>query len=267
VVELAALYGRLVGARIRSQLQYRTSFALEAFGMFLVSFLDFVAILIIFHNVPQLGGFSVSEVAFLYAASTLSFAFADLLVGHLDNFPQLIREGSFDLLLIRPRGTLFQVVTLDFQLRRLGKALQGVIVLVYALGALDIDWNAGRVAMLVVMFVSGTAIFASVWVLMVCIVFWAVEGREVSNAFTDGGSFFAQYPINVYDAWLRRFLAFVVPMAFVCYYPALYILDKPDPLGLPSWLRFASPVVALGVAAVAGFVWRFAVRHYRSAGG
>jgi ABC-2 type transport system permease protein len=104
-------------------------------------------------------------------------------------------------------------------------------------------------------------------VFTVCIVFWAVEGREVSNAFTDGGNFFAQYPINVYDAWLRRFLAFVVPMAFVCYYPALYILDKPDPLGLPSWLRFASPFVAATAATTSGFVWRFAVRHYRSAGG
>ena len=58
-----------------------------------------------------------------------------------------------------------------------------------------------------------------------------------------------------------------MPLAFVCYFPALYILDKPDPLGLPDALNFASPLVALWAAAVAGFVWRFAVRHYRSAGG
>jgi ABC-2 type transport system permease protein len=58
-----------------------------------------------------------------------------------------------------------------------------------------------------------------------------------------------------------------VPLAFVAYFPALYLLDKPDPLGLPRVLEFSSPVVAVITAAAAGLVWRFAVRHYRSAGG
>jgi ABC-2 type transport system permease protein len=79
--------------------------------------------------------------------------------------------------------------------------------------------------------------------------------------------FLTQYPVNVYDQWLRRFFAFVVPMAFVAYFPALYVLDKPDPLGLPQFLQFISPLVAVAVAAIAAAVWRTAVRHYRSAGG
>ena len=54
-------------------------------------------------------------------------------------------------------------------------------------------------------------------------------------------------------------------MAFVCYFPALYILDKPDGLG-PSFLRFVSPLVALVAAVAAGTIWRLAVRHYRSTG-
>lgn len=263
----AALYVRLVGARVRAQLQYRTSFALELLGMFLVSFLDFAAILIIFSNVPQLGGWSVSEVALLYATSSLSFAFTDLAIGHLDRFPRLIRDGSFDLLLIRPRGTLFQVVTEDFQLRRLGKALQALLVLGYALGTLRIDWTPERVAMLVVMIPAGALIFASVWVAAICIVFWTIEGGEAANVFTYGGQYLSQFPITIYDRWLRRFLAYVVPMAFVAYFPALFILDKADPLGLPPWVPFASPLVAIAAAAVARLVWRQAVRHYQSAGG
>ena len=54
-----SLYGRLIAARVRAQLQYRTSFAIETVGVFLVSLLDFVAILIMFSNVPQLGAWSV----------------------------------------------------------------------------------------------------------------------------------------------------------------------------------------------------------------
>jgi ABC-2 type transport system permease protein len=261
------LWRRLVGAQIRSQLQYRVSFVLDLFGAFLISFIDFLAILVIFHNVSQLGTWSVREVALLYAFSCISFALTDLVIGHLDQFPQKVRDGNFDILLVRPRGTLFQVIASDFQLRRLGKAIQGVAVLVYALGALELHWTVGRVAMLVVMVPAAVVIFASIWVVGSCLAFWTTDGGEFTNAFTYGGSFLAQYPVDILSSWLRRFLAFVVPLAFVSYFPALYVLGKPDPLGLPRLLQFASPAVALVAAGVAGIAWRYAVRHYRSAGG
>jgi len=114
---------------------------------------------------------------------------------------------------------------------------------------------------------SGILIFSAVWVLFGCIVFWTTDSGEFTNAFTYGGNFLTEYPIDILSAWLRRFLAYLVPLAFVCYFPALYIFGKPDPLGLPRFLEFCSPAVAAVSAVVAGLVWRFAVRHYRSAGG
>jgi ABC-2 type transport system permease protein len=267
VVESVVLWRRLVGAQVRSQFQYRASFTFDLAGNFLLSFVDFLAVLVIFHNVPQLGTWNVHEVAFLYAFSSISFALTDLLIGHLDQFPQKIRDGNFDVLLVRPRGTLFQVIGSDFQLRRLGKAVQGAIVLAWVIGSLDVHWDAGRVAMLVVMVPAAIVIFSSVWVVGGCLAFWTTDGGEFSNAFTYGGNFMTQYPIDILGVWLRRFLAYIVPLAFVCYFPALYILDKPDPLGLPQVVEFLSPVVALMAAWVAGLTWQFAVRHYRSAGG
>ncbi len=267
MAEVVSLYARLVRARVRSQLQYRTSFALDLVAMAGITFLDFVAVLVIFRNVPTLDGWSIGEVAFLYATSAMAFALTDMAIGHLDGLSQLVREGSFDLLLIRPRSTLFQVMTMDFQLKRLGKALQGLAVLVYALTLLDLAWTPGKIAMLVTMILAGAVIFGAVWIFVICIVFWSVEGRETANAFTYGGNYLAQFPITIYDAWLRRFLAYVVPMAFVSYMPALFILGKEDPLGLPGWLRFASPAVAVLTVLGAGAMWRHAMRHYRSAGG
>jgi viologen exporter family transport system permease protein len=267
VVDAVVVWSRLVSAGIRSQLQYRTSFALDFLGAFLIAFLDFLAVLVIFHNTPRLGAWSVHEVAFLYALSSIAFAFTDLALGHLDLFPQLIRDGNFDILLVRPRGTLLQVIAQDIQLRRLGKAAQGALVLVYALSSLHLDWTPARAAMLAAALVSGVVIFASIWILFACIAFWTVDGGEFTNAFTYGGNYLAQYPIDIYGTWVRRFLAYLVPVGFVCYFPSLYILDKPDPLGLPRVLQFLSPAVALAAALVAGSAWRICVRRYRSAGG
>ncbi len=267
MVDSVVLWRRLVGAQVRSQVQYRVSFALDLSGSFLISFVDFLAVLVIFHNVPRLGVWSVREVALLYALSSIAFALTDLVIGHLDAFPQKIRDGNFDIVLVRPRGSLYQVIASDFQLRRLGKAVQGGLVLAYALSALHLHWTVGRALMLAVTVPAGVVIFASVWVVGACIAFWTTDGGEFTNAFTYGGNFMAQYPIDVYSTWLRRFLCYLVPIGFVGYFPVLYILDKPDPLGLPHFLEFASPAVAGVAALVAGSVWRGAVRHYRSAGG
>ena len=252
---------------MRGQLQYRGSFILDVSGSFLISFLDFFAILIVFHNVPTLGSWNVHEVALLYAISMISFALTDLVIGHLDLLPQKVRDGTFDLILVRPRSSLLQVAALDFQLRCLGKAAQGAIVLVYALASLEIQWTVGRVVMLVLTIPVGVVLFSAVWVAGSCIAFWTVDGGEFTNAFTYGGNFLTEYPIDLYSRWARRLLAYVVPLAFVAYFPTLYILGKRDPLGLPRLFEFAGSLVAAAACAVSAAVWRFAIRHYRSAGG
>jgi ABC-2 type transport system permease protein len=266
-VALVSLYRRLVGAHVRSQLQYRLSFALNFLGMALLTLLEFVAILIIFEQVPELGGWTVEEVALLYGIANVSFGLADLAIGHLDLFPNMIREGTFDQILVRPLPSLFQVVASDFALRRLGKVTQGLGVLIFALAQADIDWSVGRAAMLPVAVLAGTVIYAAVWIALATIAFWIVDAIEFVNAFTYGGNFLSQYPLNVFARWLRGLVLFVVPIAFVAYFPALYILDKPDELNLPDALRYASPAVAVVAALAARAAWSHAVRHYRSAGG
>jgi ABC-2 type transport system permease protein len=267
VVDSLLVWRRLVGAQVRSQLQYRLSFALDVFGTFWISFIDFLVVLVIFRNVPRLAAWNVHQVAFLYALASMTFAVTDMVIGHLDQFPQKVRDGNFDILLVRPRGTLFQVIASDFAVRRLARVLQGALVLVYALSGVHIDWTPLRALVLAASLPSAVVIFASVWVVGACIAFWTTDGGEFTNAFTYGGTAMAQYPFDIYATWLRRLLGFVIPLAFVCYFPALYVLGKTDPLGLPRFLEFCSPAVAAVSALVAGLTWRSAVRHYRSAGG
>ena len=50
------------------------------------------------------------------------------------------------------------------------------------------------------------------------------------------------------------------------WYPALFVLGRDDPFGMPAWLQFASPLAAAATVAVALLVWRTGVRHYTSTG-
>jgi ABC-2 type transport system permease protein len=262
----ARLYRVLVGARVRSQLQYRASFALNVVTAALLTATDFLVIAVLFEHLPSLAGWSLAEVAFLYGITGMGFALADMSVGHLYDTQDQIRTGDFDVVLLRPAWTLFQMLSADFQLRRLGKALQAFVVFVVALAALDVHWDAGRVAMTFASVIAAAAIFAALYIVGAAVTFWFIGGGEWTASVTYGGAQMASYPMNVFGPWLRRLLGYAAALAFVAYFPALYILDKPDPLGLPGFLRYCSPLAAIVVLVAARALWHVAVRHYRSTG-
>ncbi|WP_405802054.1 ABC transporter permease [Streptomyces sp. NBC_01506] len=259
-------YGLIAAMWIRSTMTYRASFAMTAFGNFAVTAFDFIAILLMFSHVDRLGGYSLPEVAFLYGAAGTSFGLADLVMGSTDRLGRRVRDGTLDTLLVRPVPVLAQVAADRFALRRLGRITQGVLVLGYALTSLDIAWTPLKVAMIPMMLLSGAVIFAAVFVAGAAFQFWAQDAAEVQNSFTYGGTTLLQYPPTVFATDLVRGVTFVVPLAFVNWMPALYVMDREDPLGLPDWVAFLPPLVAVGFCVVAGLAWRVGLRMYRSTG-
>jgi ABC-2 type transport system permease protein len=265
-VDEFTIFRRLVGARIRADLQYRASFFIFLASQTLVAALDLAVILVLFTQIDTLAGWSVSEVALLYAVASLGFGIADLLMSQVELASRHIKAGTFDLFLLRPAGALMQLCATEFAPRRLGRSIQPLVVLVIVLPRVDIDWTPVKVVLLPVAIVSGAVIFGAIWVITSSLAFWTVDTQEVANSFTYGGVTLSEYPVDVFSTWLRRFVIFVVPVAFASYLPVAYLLDKPIPYSLPSAVALLSPIVAVTLALIARAVWRSAIRHYRSTG-
>lgn len=259
-------YRCLVGARIRSDWQYRLSFALFLLSQTVIAALDLAVIVLLFDVVDALGGWSVDQVAVLYGFTMLAFGLGDLFVSQVEAAGRHIREGTFDRFLLRPLPTILQLSASEFALRRVGRTLPGLLVLPLALARADVEWTPDRVVLVPVTILSGVAIFGAVWVVTSSISFWAVGAQEVANSFTYGGSFAHQYPLHLYARWLRSLLGWIVPMAFVAYVPTIHLLDAPDPLDLPAWLAAATPVVAVACLLVARWVWGLAISRHQSTG-
>lgn len=261
-----SLYGRFVAARLRAQMQYRTSF----FVMIVVTFLglttEFLAVLILFNQFGDLAGWSVGEVALLYGLASIAFGISEMVGAGFDLFPQMIRRGEFDQVLLRPAGTFTQVMAADFQLRRLGRVFQGLGALSLALYWTSIDWTPEKVLFLIVVLLSGAVMFLSLFVVGATLCFWAVQSSELINILTNGGTELTSFPLPIYHELMQRFFTFIVPLAFVSYFPSLYLLDRPEGRDLPGWLPFLSPLAALCMAVVARVAWGYGVRHYRSSG-
>lgn len=255
-----------MASRLRGQLTYPGSFALDVVAQVLAQATELISLLVLFGQVSALGGFDAREVLLMYGLAATAFGLADLSVGQVERLPEYIRTGEFDVMLLRPLDTLAQVLTADVALKRLGRVVTGGAVLAWALTALPLTWTPATVWLAVTTPVCGAALLASVWVAANAVSFWLVDGRELANSVTYGSNFATSYPITVYQPWLRRVMCFAVPGAFVAYFPALGLLGRPDPLGLPSALRYAAPLVALVAVVVAGLVWRAGIHRYQGTG-
>ncbi|MFF9685951.1 ABC transporter permease [Streptomyces sp. NPDC014623] len=266
LVEGVRAYGLIVAMWLRSTMAYRASFVMTAVGNFLVTGFDFVTIMLMFGHVDALGGFTLPEVALLYGTSATAFGLSDLVLGSMDRLGRRVRDGTLDTLLVRPVPVLAQVAADRFALRRVGRITQGLLVLGYALWTLDIAWTPLKVVMLPSMVLSGAAIFGAVFVVGAAFQFYAQDASEVQNAFTYGGTTLLQYPPTIFAKDLVRGVTFVVPLAFVSWLPALYVLGRDYPVGLPGWVAFLPPVVAAGCWVLAGLAWRAGLRAYRSTG-
>jgi len=264
-----ALYRRFVGAQMRSQMQYRGPFILDTLGQFIGNIVDFGTVAVLFTQLPALGGWSLPEVAFLYGTSGLAFGLADMLIAGFDYQvfgATMVKQGGFDQVLTRPVNAFVQILASQFVLRRIGRMAQGALILGLAIANLNLAWTWDKLAFMLITIAASTLFFSGLFVFGAGVSFWTVESLEAMNIITYGGQYMAQYPMHIYPGWLRSIFTFIIPMAFINYYPTLWLFGKADPLGGPAWLAFLSPFVCAIVFAIGVRFWWYGVRHYTSTG-
>jgi ABC-2 type transport system permease protein len=262
-----AAYRALVGSRVRSQLAYRTSFGIDVVSSLILACAELAEVYVLFHNLDVLGGLDLRAALLVFGLSYLGFALADTVAGTLDTMPVYVRTGTLDVLLLRPQPLLAQVLAGDVMLKRLGGASVGLVTLLAALGAQDVDWTPARVVLLMTTPLSAAVVFAALFVAAGAVQFWLVEAAEVTNSFTYGSAYASSFSSAVLPAPLRLVFAFVVPAAFTAYLPTLALLGLPGPPWLPGWLGWCSPLVAVLAWLAAMGLWRLGIRHYTGAGG
>ena len=262
------LYFRLIASRIRAQMQYRFSFAMDVVSNFFSNFADLAALFVMFTQATALGGWSLGQVAFLYGLSSVSFALHELFQGAFDNdvFASYIQRGLFDQMLTRPLPVPFQMFTEYFMLRRLGRMTQGLLAFALGVALAQPHWTLPKLLYLPLVVLGGAVFFLAISIAGCTLCFWTVQPTEVVNVFTYGGTAMLSYPLTIYHEFIQRFFVYILPMAFINFFPSLYFLDRPDPFHLPTFVPFLAPVVCAAVFVIALRLWAFGVTRYTSTG-
>ena len=261
------LYFKYIGISIKSQMQYKASFIMIVIGHFLITIIEFVGIWVLFERFKSLNGWSFNEVAFMYGIINCSFALSEAWVRGFDVFDHVyIKPGNFDRILLRPRSIILQITGHELQLMRVGRFMQGLIIMIWAASNLNLYFGIDKIFLTVFAVLGGLFMFSGLFVIQATICFWSIQSLEIINCFTYGGVEMAQFPVEIYKRWFRNIFIFVIPTACINYFPGTVILNRQNYFNLPAVLCGLSPLVCIVFFILTLQFVKLGTRHYRSTG-
>ena len=256
------LYWRYARMHVREFLAY-TGWPMTMLSALLFVIMDPLDMLFMLDRFGSVGGLSASRLILMYSVALTSFGLAELFGRGFDSFPPLVRNGEFDRVLLRPRSLFLQSMTLRFHLTRLVRVFGGGMMLVYALRAQEAVLSPMNLLILLGALTGGTMVYIGIFILGAAAAFFTVEGGNWIYVFTNGSYQAAKVPPGYLPKWMRGMFQFLMPMLLFSYYPAAVICGW----GEPAWTGLMALPAGAVFMALAFLVFRFGVRHYRSAGG
>ncbi|ADV63169.1 protein of unknown function DUF990 [Isosphaera pallida ATCC 43644] len=263
-------YPRLLGAMLRFSLTHEMAFRANFLIKVLVEVI-WLGILLIFYRTvfaqtDLVGGWNQSQYLFFvgcfFALNGLVEAF---FLESCQELSDLIRTGDLDSLLLKPIDEQFLISIRRFDWGTVPNVAMGAGVMLSGLSGLDSPPNAAAVAAFVVTFICGLILSYSFLIAIASCSVWMIRNQGLLEIWWLVSNL-VRHPREIYKGpWgepLGWFLTFVAPFLLIVHVPASSMVRVLD-WNLVGYTVAATVVVFL----VSRRLFRWSIRHYRSAGG
>ena len=259
--EYLRLYWIIEAQFIKAKMQYRADFIISSIGMFVSSLATLGIFWVIFDSIPNLAGWSLMEMVFIYAFYMIAISPMQIL---FDNFWDLrfqIQQGTFIKYYFRPLNMMFYFVSEVFDLKGLTQLVAGIILLFYSGSQLHVTWTLFRIALLFITLFSAALVQISIIVSASCAAFWVIDSFPVLGLAWKLREF-SPYPMSIFDGAFRFAFTYVIPIGFVAFYPSQLFL-RPSQV---SSLIYFSPLIGIGLFTLTYWIWTKGVNSYTGTG-
>lgn len=259
-------YRLLIVAALRAQLQYRGNLLLTFVGGVAYQGVGLAFVSVVVTRFGAIGGWSLSQIAFLYGMRVTAHSLWMIPASELSWLDLTIRTGEFDRYLIRPAGPLLQLLSRRVYLSTFGDLVTGVVILAVAAARARIDLAPGPLVFLVLAVIGGAMVEGAFQLAVASLSFRLLSNESLRLLIAGVMNNFGGYPVKIFPGVTRILLTFVLPVAFVAYFPATVLLGRAGEVHVASWLLWAAPLAGPVLLFLAYLVWRTQIQHYESTG-
>lgn len=260
ILDNVKLYFSFLKASLKEMLIYRLDCIVGMVSQIVTQLVEIIFIWIVFQNTENLAGWNFMQVLLLYGITLISVGIADFCFDALyDIGPKYIREGDFDKIMLRPVHPLISIIGNSKEFTSLGYFGLGLAITIIMLVKLSIPITAILIFKIIFFSIVGAAIIGAINTIFSISSFWTYRSNEIIWSFYRIYTF-SQYPIDIYNKFIKVLITVILPFAFVAYYPTM------DYLGINTYMIYLSPIIAVILWIIAVKVWNLALNKYRSTG-
>ncbi|SFS07600.1 ABC transporter permease [Anaeromicropila populeti] len=255
------IYIKILVQDIKSKMSYREDFFISVIGIIFTNLAGFISFGIIFENFPSLGGWNYYEMLFFYGFSLVAITPMQCLFDNNWNLRGYIYTGDFIKYCFRPLNLFFYYISEIFDIKGLGQLVFGVIMLQYSWIHLELGFDFITVIELLICLPTASLFMIAIMNLAAATNFFILNSGYVMVTvfkFTD----YVRYPNNIYNNVIKNFFRYIVPIAFVSYFPSRVFLTPDD---IPP-IVYVSPILGMLFFYISYRAWMFGASRYAGTG-
>ncbi len=255
------IYFRILGAHLRSTLEYEADFWIMVAAGVLFQVLNLIFLSAVFGHVPAINGWSYAECVLISGLYAVIAGLSPLFLEGMWGLSWRVNQGQLDYPLVRPASVPAQVMGSQIGLHGLGDLLAGGAMIGWALTRLDIAWSAGTVVIGLILLVSAAVVHLSLITMFTLVTFWLPGPHPFVAITMHNIEDMVRYPLTIYGQTVRAVFTVLVPFAFVTYFPVAWLLGKEF-----AFMGLLTPLVALYCLWLARTMFRRGLLRYDSSG-
>ena len=257
----ARLYCKILAQDLKSKMSYRADFIISTIGMIFTNIAGFISFWILFRNFSAINGWGYYEMLFLYGFSLVSLTPAQCFFDNNWSLRQYVYTGDFIKYCFRPINLFFYYQSEVFDIKGLGQLAFGLAMIIFSWIKLGLGFTPLMLVKLVIFLLTASLVMIALQTAAAATCFWIHNSffvLDLAFRFKD----YAKYPITIFSRVFRFVFTFIMPIAFIAYYPSLVIL-RPDAVPLLSWL---SPVIGCIFFFLSYRFWMWGALKYSGTG-
>jgi len=254
------IYTECVKTALARALSYRLNFLLSLIITIGYNAVFPLVSVLIYRSGAGFPGWNFYEVLLMQSIFIMSQGFASIMFSNvLWTTMQHIREGSFEIVLLKPLNPLFFLIASNFDPESFGLILGGTVLFAFSLAHNELT-SAAAIPQFILLFAAGFSVMAGINMIMAATSFKWVGNSRIPEIF-DSILTFGKYPVTIFPNVIKGIATFVIPVGMIGFFPASALLGRLD----ISVMFAVIPCVLFMLAGV--FLYQFMVKLYEGVGG
>jgi ABC-2 type transport system permease protein len=254
------LYGSCIKIALAGALAYRLNFVLTSLLALILNALFPLVTLLIYNAGASFPGWDIYEVLLLQSVFMMSSGLTYLMCeGVMWATMQHVREGNFEIVLLKPLSPLTYLIATTFQPEVLSMLIAGSVLFGVSAAYTEI---AGALAVLqfLILFFAGVCVMVGGQMIVAATSFKWVGNSRLFDI-NESVMTFGKYPVTIFPQAIRAVATFVIPVGMVAFFPASALLGRADRTA------FAAVIPCVLFMLFGIWLYKFMIKKYEGVGG